>query len=353
MDGAAPPEDRLSSYGEDEEAPVRTRTHRGDDYEEVRRLIHSIGPIDSLDKADEAPLIERAKAGDKDAMETLIRAYLPMILKIASERGSPTIPLPDRVQDGILGLMDAVHRYHDPTGQIPLMAFAKWRVLMHVQCEERSYRERPSDPSEGPELEVEEPEFERIEGDPPPGSVGRILEVLGEQERQVLTAFYFDAGASPTAEQVAQSLGLDHEEVERLRRRALAAVRNLWVPGGGGSGAVGVPGSVGADDAPPPTRWEEQGYVTTVPIAEVKIGGRLRKDFGRLSDLAESIREIGLLNPITLTRDGWLAAGHRRLLACRDILHWKEIPVRYMPWASKEAPDAPDAPDALEEEASD
>jgi ParB family transcriptional regulator, chromosome partitioning protein len=47
---------------------------------------------------------------------------------------------------------------------------------------------------------------------------------------------------------------------------------------------------------------------------------------GDLAGLAESIEDIGLLNPITVDENGRLLAGARRLAACKR-LKWKTIPV--------------------------
>jgi ParB/RepB/Spo0J family partition protein len=46
--------------------------------------------------------------------------------------------------------------------------------------------------------------------------------------------------------------------------------------------------------------------------------GRFREDFGNITELAESIKAKGLIQPVTLTRDLHLLAGHRRLLASRQ-----------------------------------
>ncbi|MEM2159746.1 MAG: ParB N-terminal domain-containing protein [Candidatus Nitrosotenuis sp.] len=62
-----------------------------------------------------------------------------------------------------------------------------------------------------------------------------------------------------------------------------------------------------------------------VPISQIKIGTRLRKDLGDISSLTSSIEQIGLLQPIVLTEDLRLVAGERRLTAVQK-LGWKEIP---------------------------
>jgi len=48
----------------------------------------------------------------------------------------------------------------------------------------------------------------------------------------------------------------------------------------------------------------------------------LRKDFGDLTQLTESIRKVGIINPITISKDGIVIAGRRRLRSWR-ILHKK------------------------------
>jgi ParB family transcriptional regulator, chromosome partitioning protein len=63
-----------------------------------------------------------------------------------------------------------------------------------------------------------------------------------------------------------------------------------------------------------------------LPIDTIVIGERIRKDMGDIAGLAESIEDIGLLQPIIVTPDGLLLCGERRLRACK-LLGWTEIPV--------------------------
>jgi N6-adenosine-specific RNA methylase IME4/ParB-like chromosome segregation protein Spo0J len=64
-----------------------------------------------------------------------------------------------------------------------------------------------------------------------------------------------------------------------------------------------------------------------LPIDEIVVGERCRKEMGDISALAKSIEEIGLLHPIVITPKRQLVVGARRLEAIRQ-LGWSEIPTR-------------------------
>ena len=64
------------------------------------------------------------------------------------------------------------------------------------------------------------------------------------------------------------------------------------------------------------------------PVASINDKDRIRKDYGDIDELANSIKELGLLQPIVIKLDGTLIAGGRRLRAMRK-LGWTDIPVTY------------------------
>jgi ParB family transcriptional regulator, chromosome partitioning protein len=63
-----------------------------------------------------------------------------------------------------------------------------------------------------------------------------------------------------------------------------------------------------------------------MPVDQIKVGKRHRKDLGDIAGLAASIAEIGLQHPIVVRPDGMLIAGERRLQAVQ-LLGKTEIPV--------------------------
>ena len=59
-------------------------------------------------------------------------------------------------------------------------------------------------------------------------------------------------------------------------------------------------------------------------ISDIRIGPRARKDLGNMDWLVNSIRELGIIQPIVIDRKNNLKTGYRRLKAC-EILGWEEI----------------------------
>ena len=66
--------------------------------------------------------------------------------------------------------------------------------------------------------------------------------------------------------------------------------------------------------------------IEVLPVCEIKVGPRFRKDAGDLSSLKQSIQEVGLLHPIIVDSENNLIAGLRRLKAV-EMLGWKTVEV--------------------------
>lgn len=67
-----------------------------------------------------------------------------------------------------------------------------------------------------------------------------------------------------------------------------------------------------------------------IEIEKIKVKDRIRKDFGDMQELADDIKENGLINPPVITPDTYeLIAGERRLRAMK-LLGYQQIEVRPM-----------------------
>jgi DNA modification methylase len=66
-----------------------------------------------------------------------------------------------------------------------------------------------------------------------------------------------------------------------------------------------------------------------IAIADIKVGNRMRKFFGDIEALANSMARFGLMTPVVLDEENNLIAGHRRILAAQH-LGWPNINFRRM-----------------------
>lgn len=73
------------------------------------------------------------------------------------------------------------------------------------------------------------------------------------------------------------------------------------------------------------TNHGKPATVADILLSDIKVGNSRRR-FRDVAGLAESIAEVGLLNPLVIAEDGTLIAGLRRLEAVRS-LGWTSVPV--------------------------
>lgn len=71
---------------------------------------------------------------------------------------------------------------------------------------------------------------------------------------------------------------------------------------------------------------DDKGVIIEWSVAAIRIGNRHRQDHGEMNLLVASIQRNGLLQPITITPEGFLICGARRLAAVKT-LGWKTVRV--------------------------
>lgn len=72
------------------------------------------------------------------------------------------------------------------------------------------------------------------------------------------------------------------------------------------------------------------GHFHHIDISSIIVNreGRQRRDLVAIDELADSIKRLGLIHPLVITRDHQLVAGERRLTALR-ALGWTQVPAQY------------------------
>jgi len=80
-----------------------------------------------LDRDEERELARRAGAGDARAEERLVRSYHRFVVRIARAYRLSGVPTADLVQEGIVGLLQAVRRFN-PERDVRLATYAVWWI---------------------------------------------------------------------------------------------------------------------------------------------------------------------------------------------------------------------------------
>jgi RNA polymerase sigma factor (sigma-70 family) len=203
-----------------------------------------------LSKEDEAALTRAAAAGDRRALEGLIAANFPLIVKTALAFRRTGLPLEDLLGEACMGLLEAVSRF-DPDRGFRFMTYAVWwvrRALVRaVSTQSRNVRiprhraaERDAAPwprelsladeTDGESawsledlLEADdEPLDELVQRDEESRAVHDALDGLPERQRYVLEQrFGLVTDETRTLKDVAGDLGVTKERVRQIEGQAL------------------------------------------------------------------------------------------------------------------------------------
>ena len=68
--------------------------------------------IETMDTGEQRDLLRRAGAGDKASQDRLVEAFMPTVLRLARTRSEEGLPLGDLVQEGSIGLIEAIRAYN-------------------------------------------------------------------------------------------------------------------------------------------------------------------------------------------------------------------------------------------------
>lgn len=94
--------------------------------------LREIGRFDRVTPKEEIELAAKIKAGDSEAKDTLIRANLRLVVKIAQDYSHLGLPLLDLISEGNLGLIKAVERF-DPSKGGKLSTYGAWWIKQSIK----------------------------------------------------------------------------------------------------------------------------------------------------------------------------------------------------------------------------
>ena len=171
--------------------------------------------------------------GDVDSRLRLIEAYQPLVFKLVMQIRPPDVMLMDMLQEGTVGLIEAVERF-DPTRAVRFSTFATYRIRGRVLNSLR--RIRPVEYSLEEDGQGEMPLSTRladpesddallgVEDDALLSQVWRAVDDLPARERAILRATYVE---SRDPRRIAAELRISLSHFYRLHKQALSHMRRL------------------------------------------------------------------------------------------------------------------------------
>lgn len=90
-------------------------------------LVREARTAKPLSGAEQARLLHQAALGDKGSQDRLVAAYLDLVIRLAAARGEQSLSMPDLVQEGSIGLVEAVRSFAH-SGESDFVRFAEQSV---------------------------------------------------------------------------------------------------------------------------------------------------------------------------------------------------------------------------------
>ncbi len=283
-----------------ERAP-ETRTRRGAPLDlepegttdALQLFLKDIGKVRLLSAQQEVDLAKRIERGSFDAKQKLVESNLRLVVSIAKNFRNQGLPFLDLIQEGTIGLVRATEKFDYRKG-FKFSTYATWWIRQAVV---RALADKAR--------------TIRI-----PVHIVEKLNEIRRAERKLVTAL----GHEPTPEEIAQLTGIDPEEVDSIKRSALAPI-SLETPVGDEENSEF--GQFIADEqaASPYERAVETLTKETLRDALQNLSYRERRvlelRYGLGGEHTRTLKEVG--NTFNVTRE------RIRQIECRSLRKLREV----------------------------
>ena len=163
----------------------------------LQLLLKDIGKVRLLTAREEVDLAKRIERGSFEAKQKMVESNLRLVVSIAKNYRNQGLPFLDLIQEGTLGLVRAAEKFDFRKG-FKFSTYATWWIRQAIA---RALADKAR--------------TIRI-----PVHIVEKVNKIGRAERKLVTGL----GREPTAEEIAEVIGIDPEEVESIKRSAQAPI---------------------------------------------------------------------------------------------------------------------------------
>ncbi|MBN2329914.1 MAG: RNA polymerase sigma factor RpoD/SigA [Candidatus Omnitrophica bacterium] len=165
------------------------------DFSIINHEIYADTPTTPLSASEEREMMRRFQKGDMDARRRLIESNLRFVIKMALNYRNKGLSLADLIQEGNLGLIEALEKF-DPSKKCRLITYASWWIRLFIQraLEQKTHQ-----------INL-------------PINKGEILRKIRYCEEMFLKTH----GRNPTVQEISDETGLDADKIEEIMNNALS-----------------------------------------------------------------------------------------------------------------------------------
>jgi RNA polymerase primary sigma factor len=231
-----------------------TTQRRSTEHEELARYLRAVRDLLRLSRHEEHALAVRARKGDVQAKQKLVRHNLTFVVAIARMQHRGTVPLEDLIQEGNVGLMRAVEKF-DPRAGVRFSTYAVWWIRAYVGKYLRQARstvrpqsgtvaqpdlsldiavgeegdtthlDRIEDEGPGPEDDYLQAEGDRAVRD----ALGKVRKRIGEVGWDIVRN-RLEHDQPRTLEEIGKHWGVSRERIRQVERRTIEFLHGYLMP---------------------------------------------------------------------------------------------------------------------------
>jgi RNA polymerase primary sigma factor len=120
-----------AQFQADEDRATSAATPAAEDAAALGDLVRHVQLTRPLREGEQEILLDRAGDGDRASEDRLVAGHLAMVIRLAGERGDQGMSVADLVQEGSIGLVEAVREFAR-SGESSFVSFAEARVAAHM-----------------------------------------------------------------------------------------------------------------------------------------------------------------------------------------------------------------------------
>lgn len=196
----------------------------------LEKYLQEISREPLISAEEEIELSKKIHAGDRAALEKLVRANLRFVVTVANQYKDQGLSLPDLINEGNVGLIRAAEKF-DETRGFKFISYAVWWIrerIIHALAEEQKQNSR--------QLSGELPSPDNLIA--PSGLTGEIISaetnqtlgLLGERERLIIECtFGINGQPEMTLDEMGERMGLSRQRVRQIREKSIRKLRTIGI----------------------------------------------------------------------------------------------------------------------------